>query len=250
MTTVTMAGKPTRKIGLTSHHKINIGVVMTSTTEAHTRWQQARHRAVTAPTGNLALIETRWGASDTEAALEGQPATVTATRLVRRDPRTGAEEHGVRLWDAASPAIKTFEKIDTFPYDPEWVLEGRYVDVPGERRVPFQHAQDTGFTRDLPVPGDLHVTIAGQDYVLNAFDDDGTLLLVFGDPTNGKVTYGAGRFLVVERKPFTDTAVLDFNRAFVPPCGFSEHYNCPMPPPQNRIAVPVSAGEKLPLFSN
>ncbi|WP_430792004.1 DUF1684 domain-containing protein [Actinoplanes sp. G11-F43] len=219
-----------------------------TTAQEHSDWQRARHRAVTAPTGNLALIETRWGATDPDAALIGQPSTVTATRLTRRDPHTGAEQHGIRLWDAASDAIQHFQGIDAFPYDPAWVLEGRYVEVAAERRVPFQHAQDTGFTRDLPVPGDLHVTVAGRDYVLNAFDDDGTLLLVFGDPTNGTQTYGAGRFLIVERRPFTDRAVLDFNRAFVPPCGFSEHYNCPMPPPQNRLAVPVPAGEKLPLF--
>ncbi|MEU4693912.1 DUF1684 domain-containing protein [Actinoplanes sp. NPDC023714] len=213
-------------------------------TQDHAAWRQARHEAVTSPTGNLALIETRWGTDDTEAALEGRPASVTATRLSRRDPRTGELEHGVRLWDAASEAIKDFAGIDTYQYDPAWVLEARYTDVSDERRIPFQHAQDAGFTRDLPVPGDLHVTIAGRDYTLSAFDDDGRLLLVFGDPTNGSETYGAGRFL------FVDPAAgkIDFNYAFVPPCGFSEHYNCPMPPVQNRIAVPVRAGEKNPKF--
>jgi uncharacterized protein (DUF1684 family) len=216
-------------------------------TQEHASWLQARHQAVTSPAGNLALIETRWGADDPEAALAGQPATVTATRLSRRDPRTGAPEHGVRLWDAASEAIKNFERIDAYPYDPAWVVEARYSDVPGERKIPFQHAQDAGFTRDLPVPGDLHVTIDGRDYTLSAFDDDGRLLLVFGDPTNGTETYGAGRFLFVDLSPGRHTAKIDFNYAFVPPCGFSEHYNCPMPPPQNRLHLPVRAGEKKPL---
>ncbi|BAL89940.1 hypothetical protein AMIS_47200 [Actinoplanes missouriensis 431] len=216
--------------------------------QQHAAWREERLRAVTSPTGNLALVETRWGADDPAAALAGQPATVTATRLSRRDPLTGAQERGVRLWDAASPAIKSFEGIDTYPYDPAWVLEARYTDVSGDRRVPFQHAQDAGFTRDLPVPGDLHLTLDGRDYTLSAFDDDGRLLLVFGDPTNGTETYGAGRFLFVEREPGTERVVLDLNRAFVPPCGFSEHYNCPMPPPQNRLHLPVRAGEKLAIF--
>ncbi|MFI5934702.1 DUF1684 domain-containing protein [Actinoplanes sp. NPDC051494] len=215
--------------------------------DKHDVWREARRRAVTGPTGNLALIETRWGADDPDAALDGQPATVTATRLRRHDPLTGTEQHGIRLWDAASPAIRAFTGIDTYAYDPAWVLEARYTE--GDRRVPFEHAQDAGFTRDLPVPGDLHLTLDGRDYTLHAFDDDGPLLLVFGDPTNGKQTYGSGRFLFVERVAGTDRAILDFNRAFVPPCGFSEHYNCPLPPPQNRLAVPVEAGEKLPLFT-
>ncbi|MBB2947156.1 hypothetical protein FB565_006924 [Actinoplanes lutulentus] len=220
---------------------------MTQNTAAqqHAAWQEDRRRAVTSATGNLALIETRWGADDPDAALAGQPASVTATRLSRRDPFNGEIQHGVRLWDAASPAIKSFEGIDTYPYDPAWVLDATYTDVPGDRRVPFQHAQDAGFTRDLPVPGDLHLTVDGRDYTLSAFDDDGRLLLVFGDPTNGGETYGAGRFLFVDREPGQTNVVLDFNRAFVPPCGFSEHYNCPMPPPQNRLHLPVRAGEKL-----
>ncbi|GAA2524692.1 DUF1684 domain-containing protein [Winogradskya humida] len=218
--------------------------------DEHAAWRQRRRRAVTAPTGNLALVETRWDADDPEAALAGQPATVTATRLKRHNPLTGAEERGIRLWDADSAAIRDFQGIDTYAYDPAWVLEARYTEVPDVRKVPFQHAQDAGFTRDLPVPGDLHLTLAGQDYTLNAFDDDGPLLLVFGDPTNGKETYGSGRFLFVDRVAGTDRAILDFNRAFVPPCGFSEHYNCPMPPPQNRLAVPVEAGEKLALFNH
>lgn len=216
--------------------------------QEHATWREGRLRAVTAPTGNLALVETRWGAEDTAAALEGQPETVTATRLTRHDPFDGAVQHGVRLWDADSAAIRHFEGIDAFPYDPAWVLEARYTEVSGERQVPFQHAQDAGFTRDLPVPGDVHLTLAGHDYTMSAFDDNGPLLLVFGDPTNGTETYGAGRFLFVERIPGTDRAVLDFNRAFVPPCGFSPHYNCPMPPPQNRLAVRVEAGEKLAVF--
>lgn len=215
---------------------------------AHDEWRAGRQRAVTAPTGNLALVETRWGADDPEAALVGQPATVTATTLRRRDPRTGDEQVGVRLWDAASESIAHFTGIDAYPYDPAWVLEARYTEAPAVRQVPFAHAQDAGFTRDLPVPGDVHLNLAGQDYTLSAFDDGGPLLLVFGDPTNGTDTYGSGRFLFVERVPGTDRAILDFNRAFVPPCGFSSHYNCPLPPPQNRLSVPVLAGEKRPVF--
>ncbi|MFJ9351225.1 DUF1684 domain-containing protein [Streptomyces sp. NPDC101237] len=215
-------------------------------------WCAGRRRALTSPTGNLALVETRWLPAgekpDADAARAGQPAGVTVTTLSRTDLVTGEPEHGLRFWDADAPAIGHFEGVDTFPYDPAWVLEAAYTPVPGARRIAFEHIRDNGGSRDLVVPGDITLTVDGRAYTLSAFDDDGTLLLVFGDPTNGDTTYGAGRFLFVERTADESRVVLDFNRAFVPPCGFSDQYNCPMPPRQNRFHLPVEAGEKRPVF--
>ncbi|OIJ94618.1 DUF1684 domain-containing protein [Streptomyces colonosanans] len=215
-------------------------------------WRAERRRALTSPTGNLALIETRWLPAgerpDAEAARTGRPDSVTVTALQRTDLVTGEPEHGMRFWDADAPAIRYFDRVDVFPYDPAWVLEATYTSVPGARRVPFEHIRDNGGTRDLVVPGDIALTVDGRDYTLSAFDDDGTLLLVFGDPTNGDTTYGAGRFLFVQRTEDDHRVLLDFNRAFVPPCGFSDQYNCPMPPRQNRFHLPVEAGEKRPVF--
>lgn len=217
--------------------------------EAH---RVRRARSVTGPTGNLALIETRWLPAgeepDLDAARAGLPDTVTVTTLSRTEPVSGATEHALRFWDAASPAIEHFERIDSFPYDPAWVLEAEYTPVEDARRVAFEHIRDNGGTRELVVPGDITLTVDGTPYTLSAFDDDGTLLLVFGDPTNGDTTYGAGRFLFVPHDGESGHVVLDFNRAFVPPCGFSDQYNCPMPPRQNRFHLPVEAGEKLPVF--
>lgn len=218
--------------------------------EPFLEWQRARAARLVAPQGNLALIETRWGADDPEAALRGQPSTVTATRLRRTDPLTGDVEHGVRLWDAESPAIRAFDRVDRFDHDPRWVLEAEYTEVPGARRIPFEHIKDNGGTRELAVPGDIALTLDGRDYTLSAFDDGGTLLLVFADATTGKGVYAPGRFLSVPRAPGASIVTLDFNRAYVPPCGFSAHFNCPMPPPQNRLHLPVEAGEKLPVFTN
>ncbi|MGW2821928.1 DUF1684 domain-containing protein [Streptomyces sp. NPDC001443] len=215
-------------------------------------WRAERLRALPAPTGNLALVETRWLPAgeepDVEAARAGRPDSVTVTTLRRTDLVTGEPEHGLRFWDADAPAIRNFEGVEAFPYDPAWVLEATYTPVPGARRIPFEHLRDNGGTRDLVVPGDITLTVDGREYTLSAFDDDGTLLLVFGDPTNGDTTYGAGRFLFVRRTDDDSRVVLDFNRAFVPPCGFSDQYNCPMPPRQNRFHLPVEAGEKRPVF--
>ena len=221
----------------------------------HARWQAQRHAAVTAPTGNLALVETRWTDEPVDVAAEfaAAPPSVTVTSIRREDIATGGTQYGVRVWDAASPAIGSFDRIDTYDYDPAWVVTGTFVPVADDRTVPFEHIRDNGGTRDLVVPGDILVTVGGHEYTLAAFDDGGTLLLVFADETNGAETYGAGRFLPVQREGGATAGdpgevVLDFNRAFVPPCGFSAQYNCPLPPAANRFPLPIRAGEKNVVF--
>jgi len=225
--------------------------------EDHAAWRAQRRAAVTAPTGNLALVETRWvGAEppDIDAEQAAAAASVTVTPIERRDIATGQPEHGLRVWDADAPAIRAFDRIDAYDYDPDWVIEARFTPVDASRTVPFEHIRDNGGTRDLVVPGDIAFTLNGVEHRLAAFDDGGVLLLVFGDATNGAETYGSGRFLFVRRddgSAFGDagTVVLDFNRAFVPPCGFSAQYNCPLPPPQNRFADAIRAGEKNVVFT-
>jgi uncharacterized protein (DUF1684 family) len=218
--------------------------------EDHTHWQAERRASVTSATGNLALIETRWTgeAPDLDAEQQAASDTVTVTRIQRTNIETGEAEHGLRLWDADAPAIRAFDRIDTYDYDPAWVLEGHFTPVSGDRRVSFEHIRDNGGTRELVVPGDIHFELDGRGYDLAAFDDGGTLLLVFGDETNGAETYGSGRFLFVELRDDEGTGVLVFNRAFVPPCGFSAQYNCPLPPASNRFPLPIRAGEKNVVF--
>ncbi len=222
---------------------------------SHEGWVIGRSRAVAAPTGNLALVETRWYGDDGPTAAEvqkDQPQNITITDLHRANLDTGSAETGIRVWDAESDAIKSFDRIDTFPFNPEWVVEATFTPVSSDRTIPFEHIRDNGGTRDLVVPGDIDVTIDGHSYTLSAFDDGGTLLLVFADQTNGSEdplisTYESGRFLHIPTRLApgeSGTVILDFNRAFIPPCGFSSHYNCPLPPAQNRLKFAVLAGEK------
>lgn len=242
----------------------------------HQAWIAERAAAVTAPLGNLALIETRWlqpgdTTSPAEAQASANAALVTpnpdliVTELTRESLETGDPERGLRFWDASSPAIEAFERIETFDYDPAWRITGTFTPAEEGRVIPFEHLRDNGLSRDKFVPGDIAVTINGQDFTLAAFDDDGKLLLVFGDPTNGNIdpgleSYASGRFLFVTRErgegtadgsdAVTGSVVLDFNRAFVPPCGFSDQYNCPLPPAQNRFPFEVIAGERKPVFQD
>lgn len=231
----------------------------------HDAWRDERRAAVTAPLGNLALVETRWLPEEAPATVDEaaaaiaaeQPSGVTVTTLRRTHLDTGQDEVGIRRWDANAPAIRAFDGIEVFPYDAAWVQTARFTPVDGSRTVPFEHIRDNGGSRELVVPGDIVFTRDGVEYTMSAFDDGGTLLLVFGDATNGRDgesgTYGAGRFLFVQRTDdggfgTAGEVVLDFNRAFVPPCGFSVQYNCPMPPPQNRFTGDVLAGERIVRF--
>lgn len=234
-----------------------------STTDAvtarddHAAWRQQRQAALTSAHGNLALIETRWYEPGTEIPAadlaDAAGGMVAVTTLARTDLDSGLPQRGLRRWDSASAAISAFDGVESYDYDPAWVVAGEYVPGEAGRTVSFEHLRDNGRTRELAVPGVITALIAGAQYRLNAFDDGGVLLLVFGDPTNGSESYASGRFLFVERAPedfgAAGAVTLDFNRAFVPPCGFSDQYNCPLPPASNRIAVPVCAGEKLPRFA-
>lgn len=236
---------------MASHNSLSTSANAPSQTDWEA-WHAKRLTSVTSPTGNLALVETRWSPPKItlEEVVADQPKTVTATKHDRHDFDGNVVAEGIRLWDSNSEAIRSFETIDVYPFNPAWTFEGTFTPHPESRAVPFEYVRETPGLRNLAVPGEIKVIIEGVEYTLDAFDDDGTLLLVFADQTNGIETYPAGRFLVLPREENSDQVIIDFNRAYVPPCGFSIAYNCPLPPPQNRLKVPVHAGEKMPLFRN
>lgn len=215
-------------------------------------WRDSRLAKVKSPLGNLALVETRWSrdleADSLNSPLIDQPGTVQLTRIEQKNFDGELIATGIRLWDANSPAIQAFQGIEVFPFDPQWIIKAKFVPHAQVQPVPHEFIRDNGGSRDLAVPGEIQIEIDGVDYSLNAFDDEGTLILVFADQTNGSESYAAGRFLFVHPEAGSGEVTLNFNHAFVPPCGFSIHYNCPLPPPQNRIKTAIRAGEKNPIF--
>lgn len=185
---------------------------------------------------------------DGEAVIRGKDDE-SPSEIVFSDTVTGfviASEEGnyaLRVFDANSEGIQQFGSIDTFGYNPEWVITAQFTEIPGGKAVGFEHLKDDGKTRDLAVPGEITFSKDGIDYNLAAFKAGRALQLVFSDATSGDSTYSVGRFLFVA--PNRDGSItLDFNRAVLPPCGFSYAFNCPMPPKQNRFSVPILAGEK------
>ena len=151
--------------------------------------------------------------------------------------------YALRVFDARSEAIENFGGIDAFPYNPDWVVTAAWSENPAGTTMGFEHLKDEGKTREEVIPGRIAFSRDGVDYDLAAFKSGRALQLVFADLTSGDSTYSVGRFLFVA--PNADgTITLDFNRAVLPPCAFSYAFNCPMPPKQNRFAVPIDAGEK------
>ena len=116
----------------------------------------------------------------------------------------------------------------------------------GEEQPVFDIPTSTGLMRKMRHVGHLEFVLHGETYRLAALLSEGEGLFVpFRDETSREETYPAGRYLDL---PFSPTGVydLDFNRAYHPTCYFDEEFDCPFPPPQNRLPTPVRAGERLP----
>lgn len=150
---------------------------------------------------------------------------------------------GWRFRDPDSPALKAFTGIDNFPIDPNWRIEADWVPYEPPHEIELITIINTLSKTD--VPGKAVFERDGQRFELEpVVEDDGTLFFIFTDQTSGKETYGAARFLYAE--PAMDgKVVIDFNKAYNPPCALSPHVVCPTAPPQNRLKLRIDAGEKV-----
>ena len=150
----------------------------------------------------------------------------------------------VRTWDLASRARQDFEEIDHWPVDATWRFEGQFEPTPGRNiRVPDVLGTDD----EQESPGEVLFEVGGVTHRLQALKggDSGELWLVFADATNRHETYGGGRFLYTRVPDADGKVIIDFNRAYNPPCVFSPYATCPLPWPANRLAFRVEAGEQL-----
>ncbi|MCH8612174.1 DUF1684 domain-containing protein [Arsenicicoccus dermatophilus] len=149
----------------------------------------------------------------------------------------------VRVYDPSAPRRAEFERIDCYDYDPELVVPARFVRDAEVHAVPweFSRGSDSGALKQ--VPGSVRFTLGGEEHELAGFLDGRVLVIVFADATTGPESYAPGRFLKLDI-PQDGELELDFNQAFVPPCGFSDFYSCPLPPAGNRLSVPVRGGER------
>ena len=133
-----------------------------------------------------------------------------------------------------------------YPVDEAHRVTARWVAHPTPQTIPI--ANVLGQVDELPTPGYAAFTIGGAEVRLHPVletPDAKELFFIFKDATSGKDTYPAGRYLYTPL-PADGELVLDFNKAYSPPCAFTPYATCPLPPPQNRLKVRIEAGEKKP----
>ncbi len=191
-----------------------------------------------------------------EVTLKGQPVTEAVLRtdasgepdvLRLGDVRFYVIARGgrlaVRVKDPASPTRKEFKGITSFPIDPAFRVEATFEPYPEPREVTVPTAAGTQATTQAP--GVVRFTLEGREMTLQAWNEGKDLFFVFRDATSGKQTYGAGRFLDVPMPaPGSRTVVLDFNKAYNPPCAYTPYATCPLPPKENVLPIAITAGEE------
>ena len=150
---------------------------------------------------------------------------------------------GLRVKDPQAPRRLSFHGLPSYPADLRWRIEARWENAPAGTLLAVPNV--LGGIDEMPAPGTAVFSLNGHEYRLTPVLEPGEsdLFFVFADATNRTETYGAGRFLYAS--PAKDgRVVLDFNRAYNPPCAFTPYATCPLPPKQNRLPIAVSAGEK------
>jgi len=229
-------------------------------------WQSARWTAVAAPYGTAALRHTHWLTSE-PAEFSGapgrwhaEPAVVVGESLpggeaVRLAPGEEVDLDGVRLRaferdgalalrviDPDAPSRTSLAAIESYPPVADRVVTGRFS------------AADAGSTLEVTsvdghesigrLGGTIALEIDDVPVALTVARDEHGLSAVFADATSGGESYRF-RFLRVPEPESDGTVAVDFNRAYLPPCAFSDEYVCPLPPLGNRWPVALRAGERL-----
>lgn len=158
--------------------------------------------------------------------------------VIRRGDR-----YALRVRHAQAATRTGFKGIEYWPGGQDWIVEGRFVPSTPGRMIAVGNI--IGTVEDVANPGAVEFERNGQAYRLEALDGgDGGLFLVFADRTSGKGSYPAGRFLDAAAPDAKGRVLLDFNKAYNPPCAFTAYATCPLPPPENRLNLEIVAGEK------
>lgn len=185
------------------------------------------------------------GVTVTQAELQsdaaGKPSIVEfgALRLIviQRGPR-----FAVRLWDNDRPERQIFPGRIWYPVKETYRLEAEFT--PHKEPVQLSLPSASGVWQQIASPGSVHFVLNEEACHLQALEGplDG-LFLIFQDVTNEHETYPGGRYLTTE-PPTNDRVVLDFNRAYNPPCAFTRYATCALPPVENQLRVLIEAGER------
>jgi hypothetical protein len=158
-------------------------------------------------------------------------------RIIQRSDKTG-----LRLIHLKNPPLLKALPLDFFPASSLFRIEAAFTPYTPAKKIKI--ASVIGTEEEMVCPGVVRFQVGGQEYSLEPVAAPGEpLFFIFKDRTNGKETYGGGRFLLAA-PPKDGKVTLDFNQAHNPYCAYSSFATCPMPPMQNWLKVRIPAGEK------
>lgn len=225
-------------------------------------WKQARITSLTAPTGWMRLSDMLW-LDEGATPFMGDTLTRSGYRVMYADTLVYDTDHapmmedgdyrwtiirrgdliGARVWNTVNSDVDTFTGFERYPTDTMMVRRARFVPNRLGKTIPIVNI--LGQTDQIPSPGVLHFDVDGTSYTLDALDGGERMFIILGDATNRTETYQAGRYMYIDypEEGSTET-VIDFNKAYNPPCAFSPYTTCQFPPKQNVLPVDIRAGEK------
>jgi uncharacterized protein len=157
--------------------------------------------------------------------------------VIKRD-----NQLGIRVRDLESPEVESFTGIDRYPVDPAWRVQAQLKVPASPKQIDITNV--LGQTTPQHSPGTLVFELFGKAYQLDALQEGSELFIIFGDSTNATETYPAGRYLYATLPEAEGWTILDFNKAYNPPCAFTPYATCPLPPAQNVLPLAIRAGEK------
>jgi uncharacterized protein (DUF1684 family) len=177
------------------------------------------------------------------ADMDEKGPTIVQMGSVRFNVIRRGDRYGLRVKDAEAQARTHFQGLEYYPIDPKWRVEARYEAYHPPKKVPITDV--TGMTSESISPGAIIFDVEGEEYRLDPIIEEGSTdyFIIFRDATSKDTTYPAGRYLYAA-PPKDGRMIVDFNKAYNPPCAFSDYATCPLPPNQNRLPFRIEAGEK------
>lgn len=176
-------------------------------------------------------------ANDMEAHTTHLEQGDLAWHIIKRGDR-----YSIRLRDYKNPRIDELDHIPSYPIQTSYVVEATLEPFDTARTMTVA-TEVEGYNEDYQCPGTLNFKLRGKALKLYPFTSGSGYFLIIADETSAIETYGAGRFMYAAPDS-TGRIILDFNRAYNPPCAFTPYATCPKPPRENILPIAVEAGEK------
>ena len=175
--------------------------------------------------------------------VDGSPTVLHLDSLSFQIIKRG-DKIGLRVKDKDNPDRVNFRGTEFYPVDLKWRINAHFEAYNPPKPVPITNV--LGMESGETSPGAVVFEVDGHTYRLDAITEKGEpkLFMIIADKTSGKGTYPAGRYLYVDPPGSSGQMIIDFNKAYSPPCAFTKFATCPLPPRQNRLPFPIEAGEK------